>query len=165
MAKKVLAVLIPLVAAGSVVDKMISYQPETATKAAGLGTEVILPVAGSYIYSAYARQKAQKGQPLSAVEHMALDYPLPIALGGVLGIKALKHRMGRTMAKSSGKISDGMKKEAIDSGMVLALGSGIYRPRLSGAIGYLVDLAIGTVAAKSIVAAKRALTGESVQSA
>lgn len=162
MAKKVLAVLIPLVAAGSVVDKMISYEPPTGEKAAGLGTEWLLPIAGSYLYSAHARQKAQKGRPLSAIEHMALDYPLPIALGGVLGIKALKHRMGRTMAKSSGKISYGMKKEAIDSGMVLALGSGIYRPRLSGAIGYLVDLAIGTAAAKSIVAAKRALTGEKV---
>lgn len=162
MAKKVVAILIPLIAAGSVVDRMISFEPPTGQKAAGMGAEVLLPVAGTYLYSAYARRKAQEGRPVGGLEHMFIDYPLPIALGSVLGIKALRHRMGRTMGKSSGKISDGMKKQALDTGLVLALGSGIYRPRLHGALGYLADLLIGTGLAKAVSAAKGAVTGEKI---
>jgi len=160
MARKVVAVLIPLIAAGSVVERMISYEP--ATKAAGLATGVVLPVAGSYLYSAYARHKAKQGRPISGIEHMFLEYPLPLAVGGVFGMQALKRRMGRTIPKSSGKISDGMQKQALDTGLVLALGSGIYRPRLHGAIGYLTDVMIGTAAAKGVMSLARALKGEKI---
>lgn len=166
MAKKVLLVLVPLLAAGSVVDKMMSMNPGTkypGEKQGGFASQVIAPVAGTYLYSAYAKRKAEQGRPVSGLEHLFIDYPLPLALGGVaaatkfLGKKAPKvaepSRLGRTMAKSSAIISRGngeerpqMQKSAV-SEMLLAFGSGIYKPRLSGVAAFGIDAVIASALA------------------
>ncbi len=165
MSRKVLTVLIPLIAAGSVIDKMIDFEPPTASaknqlaKAGGIGTEVLLPVGGTYLMSAYARRKAERGRRISGIEHMFLEYPLPIAIGGVAGIQALKGRFKRTLPKQSGIISPVMEKKAI-GGMALALGSGIYRPRLSGAIGYSIDELLLTSIGAGLGGAKKLVSSE-----
>jgi hypothetical protein len=166
MAKKVVAILVPLIAAGSVIDHMLGFTPPTGTvKKAGIGTEVVLPVAGSYLYSAYARRKAERGRRVSGLEHMFIDYPLPMAVGGVAGIQALKRKFGRTTGKTSGIISDverrtpEMEKDAVLGGMVYALGSGIYRPRASGAIGYAVDESIASALGLTLAGLKKLVSG------
>jgi hypothetical protein len=158
MSRKVLTVVLPLLAAGSVVDKMLNYTPETG-KTAGIGAEVLAPVAGTYLYSAYAKRKAERGEPVSGVEHMAVDYPLPIALGAVLGIKGLKSKIRGTMPKRGGIISDMNKSGSQD--LALALGSGIYRPRASGIAGYAADTVIGVGLAKLLGAIKNIVSGNS----
>ena len=167
MAKKVVAILIPLIAAGSVIDHMLGFTPPTGTvKKAGIGAEVVLPVAGAYLYSAYARRKAERGKRVSGLEHMFIDYPLPIAIGGVAGVQALKGRFRRTLPKRSGIISDvkgrppEMEKDAVLGGMVYALGSGIYRPRASGAIGYAVDESIASALGLTLAGLKSLVSGK-----
>jgi hypothetical protein len=140
ISKKVLTVLLPILAGGAVIDRVLSYEPATNKKTAGMGLEYIAPIAGTYLYSAHAKRKAERGEPISGLEHMALDYPLPIALGSVLGIKGLKRKIMGTMGKSGGIISD-MQKRAV-SELLMAMGSGFYRPRASGLIGYAADGAI-----------------------
>lgn len=162
IAKKVMLVLLPLVAGAKAVDKMLFMDPPTGSKTAGVGVEVLLPVAGTYLYSAHARKKAMRGERISGLEHMAIDYPLPIAGGAVLAGQLLKRRLGRTMGKSSGMISRVIDKKAdIATNMALVLGSGIYRPRLSGALGYLTDLAIGTALGKAVSSAVKSVSEKS----
>jgi hypothetical protein len=141
ISKKVLTVLMPIMGGAAIVDRMLAYQPET-NKTAGIGMEYIAPIAGTYLYSAHAKRKAERGEPISGLEHMALDYPLPLALGAVGGIKLLKSKIMGTMAKSGGIISD-MQKRAV-SELLMAMGSGFYRPRPSGLIGYTADAAIAS---------------------
>jgi hypothetical protein len=166
LAKKVVTVLIPLIAAGSIVDKVMGFEPPTGSeKRAGLGTDVVLPVAGTYLYSAYARRKAERGQPLSGIEHMFMEYPLPLALGGVAGVTALKRRLQRTVKSGAGMMTnvlDGnteMTKSAdMMTDMLLSFGSGVYRPRLSGLAGMLADTAIITGIGAGASKAKELLT-------
>lgn len=148
LAKRVVPVLVTLVAAGSVVDRALAFNPPTE-KAAGVGTEVLLPVAGTYLYSAYAKRKAEQGRPISGIEHMFAQYPLPLSVGAVAAGQALKHRMKRTIPKNSAMISPVAGEEMKKSGglaeeAVLAMGAGIYRPRLSGLAALLADTAIVT---------------------
>lgn len=151
-AKKVVPVLVALIAAGSVVDKTLSFEPMTGAKTAGFGAEVALPVAGTYLYSAHARRKAERGEPLSTPEIVAGRHPLATSLGLVAGIQALKRKFKGTVKKSSAKIT-GVTPEEKSAGVeqaILALGSGIYRPRASGLLGYLADTAILTGIVKGV---------------
>jgi hypothetical protein len=158
MSKKVLTVLLPLMAAGSVVDKMLNYQPQTSLKTAGWGAGWVAPVAGTYLYSAYAKRKAERGEPISGLEHMAIDYPLPLALGAVAGIKGLTRKIRGTTGKTGGIISDMNKSGSQD--LALALGSGFYRPRASGLAGYAADSVIAVGLAKLFGSLKNLVTGD-----
>jgi hypothetical protein len=89
---------------------------------------------------------------------MAVDYPLPLALGAIAAIKGVKNKIRGTMPKRGGIISDMDKSGA--EGMALALGAGVYRPRASGAIGYLADTAIGAGLAKLFSSIKNLVTGK-----
>jgi len=168
LAKKVMTVLIPLIAAGSVVDKVMGFEPPTASeKKAGIGTDVVLPVAGTYLYSAYARKKAERGEPISGIQHMFLEYPLPLALGGVAGVGMLKRRLQRTVKSAAGMMScinDGtgeMTKSAdLLTDILLGFGSGIYRPRMSGLAGMLTDTAIVTGIGAGAAKTKELLTAK-----
>lgn len=150
MAKKVVAILIPLIAAGSVVDAMFNFRPPTGKKTAGVASNVLLPVGGTYLYSAYARRKAEQGRPVTGLQHLFIDYPLPLALAGVAGMSALSRKMKGTKSSSPDRMSDAMKKRAdFATDMVLGFGSGAYRARLSGLLGILADAAVFSGAAKA----------------
>lgn len=153
---KVMMVVIPLIAAGSVVDKMLSAPP--SGKEASISSEVLAPVAGTYLYSAYARHKAQQGRPVSGVEHLFMDYPLPLSLGAVAAAGGLSRRFRGTMPKKAGTIS-GVTKSA-GSGLMLAMGSGLYRPRASGIAGYMADAAIAEGLGLGAGAVKKLLSGK-----
>lgn len=157
ISKTVMTVIIPLVAAGSVVDKMMSRELPS-DKVAGIGSEILAPVGATYLYSAYARRKAEQGRGVSGVEHMFADYPFPIAMGGVAASSMLHRRFRGTMPKKAGTIS-GVNKEA-ESGLLLAMGSGLYRPRASGLLGYLADAAIAEGIALGAGATKKIVTGK-----
>jgi hypothetical protein len=157
MPKKVLTIILPLMFAGSVVDKMLSYNPETSLKTASMAGWVA-PVAGTYLYSAYAKRKAERGEPISGLEHMALDYPLQLSIGAVLGLKGLTNKIKGTTGKASGIISDMNKSGSQD--LALALGSGIYRPRASGLAAYAADSVIAVGLAKLLGSIKSLVTGD-----
>jgi len=159
LSSKVMTIVIPLIAAGSVIDKMLDYVPHAGMeeKEAGAFGEYVAPIAGTYVYSAYARRKAERGEPISGVEHLFADYPLPLSLGAVAGIKGVKSRIKGTTKKSSGIISDMTK--AAQSELLLAMGSGVYRPRLSGVLAFLTDTAIAKGISSAATGAKRILTG------
>lgn len=155
MSGRVMTVLIPLIAAGSIVDKML----DTSEKSAGAASEIIAPIGGTYLYSAYAKRKEQQGRPLSGVEHMFKDYPLPLSLAAVGGATSLARRFRGTMPKKAGTIS-GVTKNA-ESGLLLALGSGLYRPRASGVLGYLADAGIAEGITLGVGGVKKFINGKS----
>lgn len=163
--KKLLMVLIPLIAAGSIVDRMMSFTPPTGSvakseKKAGWKSEVLAPIGGSYLYSAYAKRKAERGEPISGMEHLFMDNPSSIALAGVLGVMGVKRSLKGTMGKRSGNISDVQhdKTSGLASDAILAFGAGMYRPRLSGLIALLADTAIASGVASVASSVKNKLT-------
>lgn len=163
--KKLLMILIPLIAAGSVVERMMTFRPPTgdAEKKAGVGTEVLAPLGASYLYSAYVRRKAEQGKPISGVEHLFMDYPSGIGLAGVLGIAGAKRRMKGTMGKRSDMISfvtQTEKNAGLATDAMLAFGAGMYRPRLSGLLALLADTAIASGIASAASGVKKMVTGD-----
>ncbi len=145
--ERVVTIILPLIAGGSVVDTMLSHHEEKHASAAG----IIAPVAGAYLYSAYAKRKAEQGRPINAVEHAFMDYPLPLALGGVYAASKFRG----TMPKKAGTIPGVMKSA---SELAMAMGSGLYRPRASGVLGYMADNAIASGLA-ALAAGVKSLTG------
>ena len=90
------------------------------------------------------------------VEHMFLDYPLPISLGAVLGMGAVKRRLGRTLRKSSAIMTNDLgSKEAGTAEVLRLVGSGIYRPRASGVVGATVDIAALDLLVKGLTGKKK----------
>lgn len=160
--KKLLMILVPLIAAGSIIDRMMSFDPPTGSreKKAGMAAEVLGPLGASYLYSAYARRKAERGQPISGVEHLFMDYPSAIGLAGVLGVSGVKRSLKGTMGKRSGNISvvQHEKTSGLASDALLAFGAGMYRPRLSGLLALLADTAIASGVAHVASGVKKKLT-------
>lgn len=171
--KRLIPVLIALVAGGSVIDRMMSFEPPTTLlgpdepKTAGVTSEVLGPVGATYLYSAYAKHKAEQGKPINGLEHAAMDYPLPISLASIAGVAALKRRMKGTMPKKAAMISsvavDASKKEmSKESTMVgdaaLALGSGMYHP--ADTLGMLADMAIPAGIAGAVSLSKKIVSGK-----
>jgi hypothetical protein len=167
--KKLLMILVPLIAAGSVVDRMMKFEPPTGAreKSAGVGAEVLAPLGASYLYSSYVRRKAERGEPVGGLEHVVMDYPSAVGLGAVLGIAGLKRRLKGTNLKQSAMISgvkDGTtqmrKNSSLALDAILAFGSGLYRPRLSGLLALAADTAIASGVASAVGSVKRHVTGE-----
>jgi hypothetical protein len=167
--KKLLMILVPLIAAGSIADRMMKFQPPTgsAEKSAGLGAEVLAPLGASYLYSAYVRRKAERGEPVGGLEHVVMDYPSAVGLGTVLGIAGLKRRLKGTNLKQSAMISevkDGttqmQKNSSLVTDAILAFGSGLYRPRLSGLLALAADTAIAAGVSSAVGAVKKNVTGD-----
>ena len=165
MAKKVVMILLPLIAAGSVINKMLNYEPSTkmpSAKVAGIGAEVLLPVGATYLYAAHARRKAEKGKPISAVQHMFLEHPLPLSLASIYAIHKLKGRFRRTLGKSSAimtgtsgnKPEKTMQKTAISSEVARVIAAGWWKPTPAGVIAATIDMTAFDMLAKSLMGKK-----------
>lgn len=125
-AKAFLWKTMPIVGGVVALKRMMEYEPRVQN--VKYATAVVAPVAGAYLYSAYARRKAEQGRPVSGIEHMFVDYPLPMALAGVYGASKLKAKF--SMAKGTKKASSDITKSSIDAVDVAAgMMSGMYRMR------------------------------------
>lgn len=124
--------MIPLVfVSGALGTKMIGdsiSKPHQDVKVGGVFWNYVAPMGGAYVLSASARRKGMEGYPLSSVERVVRDYPLPAGLAGVIGARKLSRPISKIRAGVQRALKAAHKEAGVAGEAGIATALGWYSP-------------------------------------